>query len=111
MAQDGAGVAITYASAQPKADEVVRGIESAGGRALAIRADSADANAVKNAVAETVRTLARLDVLVNNAGIMVVSPLDQFALDDFDRMVADTHDKLVLGFSADTRADRFNIDN
>ena len=42
LARDGAAVAITYASAPQKADEVVRAIESAGGRALAIRADSAD---------------------------------------------------------------------
>ena len=88
LAQDGAAVAITYPSTQTKADEVVRAIESAGGRAVAIRADSADADAVKHAVAETVRTLGRLDVLVNNAGVLVVSPLDQFSLDDFDRMVA-----------------------
>ena len=88
LARDGAAVAITYANAEQKADEVVRAIESAGGRAVAIRADSGDASAVKNAVAETVRTLGRLDVLVNNAGIAVVAPLDQFSLDDFDRMVA-----------------------
>jgi 3-oxoacyl-[acyl-carrier protein] reductase len=88
LAQDGAAVAITYASAQQKADEVVRAIEAAGGRALAIRADSAAVAAVKSAVVETVRTLGRLDVLVNNAGIAVVAPLEAFSLDDFDRMVA-----------------------
>ena len=88
LARDGAAVAITYARAQQKANEVVRAIESAGGRAVAIRADSGDRVAVKHAVAETVRTLGRLDVLVNNAGIAVVAPLDRFSLDDFDRMVA-----------------------
>jgi 3-oxoacyl-[acyl-carrier protein] reductase len=88
LARDGAAVAITYVSARQKADEVVRAVEAAGGRALAIRADSADAEDVKSAVAETVQTFGRLDVLVNNAGIAVVTPLDQFSLNDFDRMVA-----------------------
>ncbi len=47
---------------------MVRAMESAGGRAVAIRADSGDAGAVKNAVVETVRTLGCLDVLVNTRG-------------------------------------------
>ncbi len=88
LAQDGASVAITYAGSQGKADEVARAIESAGGKGLAIRADSADANAVKNAVAQTVKTFGRLDILVNNAGIAVIAPLDEFKLEDFDRSVA-----------------------
>jgi 3-oxoacyl-[acyl-carrier protein] reductase len=88
LARDGAAVAITYVGAQQKADEVVRAIRAEGGRALALRADSADAEAVKGAVAETVKAFGRLDVLVNNAAVAVVAPLDQFSLDDFDRMVA-----------------------
>jgi len=88
LAADGAHVAITFASAQQKADEVVRAIEKLGSRAVAIRADSADASAVKNAVAETVRVLGRLDILVNNAGIAMIQPLEQFSIEDFDRMVA-----------------------
>jgi 3-oxoacyl-[acyl-carrier protein] reductase len=88
LAAEGAAVAITYTSVQPKADEVVRSIKAGGGRALAIRADSADAQAVKRAVTETTKTLGRLDVLVNNAGIATLAPLDQFSLEDFDRMVA-----------------------
>ena len=57
LAHDGAAVAITYASAQQKADEVVDAITAAGGQALALRADSADVAAVKSAVVETVRAL------------------------------------------------------
>jgi 3-oxoacyl-[acyl-carrier protein] reductase len=88
LAADGAAVAITYTKGQPKAEEVVRAIKSAGGRALAVRADSADATALKRAVVETVKTLGRLDVVVNNAGIATMAPLDKFSLEDFDRMVA-----------------------
>lgn len=88
LAQDGAAVAITYNSAQQQADAIVRAIEVEGGRALAIRADSGDVSAVKNAIAETVATFGQLDVLVNNAGIAVIAPLDKFSLEDFDRMMA-----------------------
>ncbi|MEH2122463.1 SDR family NAD(P)-dependent oxidoreductase [Nostoc sp.] len=53
LAHDGAAVALTYTSSPQKADEVVLAIEAAGGKALAIRADSADVEAVKHAVAES----------------------------------------------------------
>jgi 3-oxoacyl-[acyl-carrier protein] reductase len=88
LARDGAAVAVTYNASPEKAEVVVREIEAAGGRALAVRADSADVGAVRTAVTTTVETFGRLDVLVNNAGILVLGTVDQYSVDDFDRMVA-----------------------
>ncbi|MEJ6481768.1 3-oxoacyl-ACP reductase family protein [Nostoc punctiforme UO1] len=88
LANDGATVALTYTSSPQKADEVVLAIEAAGGKALALRADSANVEAVKNAVAETVKAFGRLDILVNNAGVATLAPIDQFSMDDFDRLIA-----------------------
>lgn len=88
LARDGAAVAITFTSAPEKADAVVARIEAAGGRARAIRADSADAEAVRAAVTGTASAFGRLDVLVNNAGVATMAPLDAFTLEDFDRTVA-----------------------
>jgi len=67
LAADGAAVALTYSASPGKADEVVRSIEAAGGKALAIKADAADTEAVRLAVAKTVGTFGGIDILVNNA--------------------------------------------
>ncbi len=69
LADRGADVAITYESSADKAAKVVSEIEGKGRKALALRADSADPEAVKRAVEETVAGLGGLDILVNNAGI------------------------------------------
>jgi len=88
LAADGASVALTYSASPGKADEVVRAIDAAGGKAIAFHADASDADAVKAAVAETVKTFGRLDILVNNAGIAVLAPIDQFPVEEFDRLIA-----------------------
>ncbi len=88
LAAEGAAVAVTYVSGKQKADEVVQAIEASGGRAIALQADSGDAEAVKKAVADTVQTLGRIDVLVNNAGILRFGPVDKLTMDDFDQSVA-----------------------
>jgi 3-oxoacyl-[acyl-carrier protein] reductase len=88
LAEDGAAVAFTYASSSQKALEVVSDVESTGGKALAIRADSGDPQALKHALAETLKSFDYLDILVNNAGLAILAPIDQFSPDEFDRIVA-----------------------
>lgn len=90
LAREGAQVAFTYVSsadaAQALAEEINAG--GGGGRALALRADSADASAVQQVVEDTVKAFGRLDILVNNAGVLAVAPVAEFDLADFDRLLA-----------------------
>jgi len=88
LAADGAAVAITYSSSPEKANEVVRAIESAGGKALAIQADAADEKAVRAAVTKTVSKFGGIDILVNNAGVALMSPIEKFTIEDFDKSIA-----------------------
>ncbi|MDA7087148.1 3-oxoacyl-ACP reductase FabG [Pseudomonas sp. SA3-5] len=88
LAHEGAAVVITYVSSADKAAELVRNIEAAGGRALAVKADSADAAAVRGAVSQTLSHFGRIDILVNNAGVLAIAPIEEFSLEDFDRTLA-----------------------
>ncbi|HTW34109.1 MAG TPA: SDR family NAD(P)-dependent oxidoreductase, partial [Rhizomicrobium sp.] len=74
LAADGASMAITYGKSAAAAEKLVRDIERAGGKALAIRADATDAKAVSAAVDQTVARFGRLDILVNNAGTAIPKP-------------------------------------
>src|SRR5277367_2255562 len=82
LAADGAAVAITYAKDAKAASAVVDAIEREGGKAVAIQAEAANAEAVKNAVEETVKTLGRLDILVNNAGTAIPRPFEEATLEE-----------------------------
>ncbi|OCP11745.1 SDR family oxidoreductase [Ensifer sp. LC14] len=88
LAKDGAAVAITYHGSPDKAAAVVAEIETAGGRAVAIKADAGDAAAVRAAVAETVKLFGSVDILVNNAGIALGGPIDEITEADYARMIA-----------------------
>ncbi|WP_369274277.1 3-oxoacyl-ACP reductase family protein [Streptomyces sp. R11] len=88
LARDGADVAVTYVNGKEAAEEVVRAVEELGRRAVALRADSADADEASGAVERTVEELGGLDVLVNNAGVGVLGPLAGLSLADVDRVLA-----------------------
>ena len=87
LAADGASVAITYTKGADAAESVVKEIESAGGKAIAIQADAADTEAVTAAVEKTVATFGRLDVLVNNAGTAIPKRFEETTLEEVDRMI------------------------
>jgi 3-oxoacyl-[acyl-carrier protein] reductase len=87
LAADGANVAITYTKGADAAASVVKEVERAGRKAIAIQADAADAGAVKAAVEKTVATFGGLDVLVNNAGTAIPKPFEEATLEELDRVI------------------------
>ncbi|HXZ33555.1 MAG TPA: 3-oxoacyl-ACP reductase family protein [Terriglobales bacterium] len=88
LAADGAAVAFTYGASPDRAREVVRAIETAGGKALAIQADAAKEDSTRAAVKQTIEAFGGLDILVNSAGVLTVAPIEKFPFDAFERMVA-----------------------
>jgi 3-oxoacyl-[acyl-carrier protein] reductase len=87
LAADGASVAITYAKDAGAASTVVKAIQRDGGKAVAIQADAADADAVRVAVEKAVAAFGRLDVLVNNAGTAIPKRFEDTTLEEMDRLI------------------------
>jgi 3-oxoacyl-[acyl-carrier protein] reductase len=87
LASAGASVAITYAKDATSATAVVKAIEGSGGKAIAIQADSLDAEAIKGAVAKTIAAFGSLDILVNNAGTAIPKLFEETTIEDFDRLL------------------------
>jgi len=87
LAADGARIAITYTRGAEAAASVVRTIESAGGKAIAIRADATDVDAVRAAVEKTVATFGGFDVLVNNAGTAIPKKFEETTLEELDLVI------------------------
>jgi 3-oxoacyl-[acyl-carrier protein] reductase len=88
LASDGAAVAITFTKGADAAAAVVKEIEKAGGKAIAIQADATHPDAVKSAVDQTVSTLGGIDVLVNNAGTAIPKKFEETTLEEIDQMFA-----------------------
>jgi 3-oxoacyl-[acyl-carrier protein] reductase len=87
LAADGANVAITYTKGAAAAASVVKQIERAGRKAIAIQADSTDPGAVKAAIEKAVSALGGLDILVNNAGTAIPKKFEDTTLEELDQML------------------------
>jgi 3-oxoacyl-[acyl-carrier protein] reductase len=88
LAREGYAVALTYVSRPDKAANVVEAIQADGGVAMAMQADSADANAIEQAVAQAVDAFGPLQVAVINAGLYRGSPLADFPHEMLDQLLA-----------------------
>ncbi|RZM21698.1 MAG: SDR family oxidoreductase [Pedobacter sp.] len=85
LAAEGANVIVNYAGSQSDAEKVVRNIISAGGNAIAIRADVSKAQDVTQLFDSAIEHFGKIDILVNNAGIMITKLLKETTDEDFDK--------------------------
>jgi NADP-dependent 3-hydroxy acid dehydrogenase YdfG len=99
LAARGAAVAVAARRAD-RLQELAGEIAGAGGTALPIEADVSDREQAASAVERTVAELGRLDVLVNNAGVMLLGPIAEAPLEEWERMV----DVNLLGLLYTARA-------
>jgi 3-hydroxybutyrate dehydrogenase len=86
-AKNGAAVAIADIN-QQAADAAAAEINAAGGKAIGIAMDVTDEAAVNAGTDKVVATFGHLDILVSNAGVQIINPIDQFAFADWKKMLA-----------------------
>ncbi len=85
LAQEGASVVVNYASSREGAEKVVKAIEAAGGKAIAVGANVAKQDEITRLFSETKAKFGKVDILVNNAGVYEMLPLGQITEDHFHK--------------------------
>lgn len=88
LAKDSFSVVVNYAGNSAQAQAAVDEIRTAGGDAIASQADIANAEQVKTLFEKTIETFGTIDVVVNNAGIMPLSPIAKGDIEVFDKVIA-----------------------
>jgi 3-oxoacyl-[acyl-carrier protein] reductase len=88
LARDGFMVAVNYAGNADEANQVVEAIKTRGGQAVAIQADISSTTDVMSLYQKTKDACGRIDVVVNNAGILPLSPIAKGDTEVFDRVIA-----------------------
>ncbi|MEI9429677.1 SDR family oxidoreductase [Mesorhizobium sp. Cs1299R1N3] len=88
LAGDGIAVVVNYARGHAEAEALVRAIEADGGKAIAVQADIADPAGIASLFDAGEKAFGGIDILINNAGIMKLSPIAQADDAFFDTQVA-----------------------
>ena len=87
LASEGAKMVVNYSSGRDAAEKVVKEIVNSGGEAIALQADVSKAEQVERLFDQAIEHYGKIDVLVNNAGIMITKLLKDFSDEDFDRQI------------------------
>ena len=87
LAREGAMVVVNYNGSKERAEEVVRTIEEAGGKAAAIQCNISDFEAAKEFFANVVKEYGKIDILVNNAGITKDNLIMRMSEEEFDKVI------------------------
>lgn len=85
LSKKGANVIINYNASPEEANSVVQEIVSNGGNAIAIKADISQSVEVNELFTKTIEHFGKVDIIVNNAGIMITKFLKDFSEEEFDR--------------------------
>jgi len=88
LATDGFLVVVNYAGNAASAEQTATEIEGAGGKAITLKANVSDESEVTHLFEHTKTTLGQIDVVVHNAGIMLLSPIVKNDIEQFDKVIA-----------------------
>jgi 3-oxoacyl-[acyl-carrier protein] reductase len=100
LAAEGAAVVVNYSASKDAAERVVSEVKTAGGRAIAVKANLSKKADIDHLYAETKKAFGPIDILVNNAGVYEFSPVEQITEDHFRKQF----DLNVLGLALSTQA-------
>lgn len=88
LAEDGFAVVVNYAKSSGEAEQVVSTIKAQGGEAIAIKADVSDADQIEQLFARMLEQFGTVDVVVQNSGIMPLSPIGKGDVEAFDKVIS-----------------------
>src|SRR5262245_37387497 len=88
LARDGFAVVVNYASSAGPAEQAVAEIKADGGQAIAIKADVSNPADVERLFDETLKAFGSIDIVVNNSGIMPLSPIGKGDVEAFDKVIS-----------------------
>ena len=86
LGQDGATVVVNYSGSEQEAQQVVEGIESSGGKAIALQANFSQIEDIRRLFQEVSDRCGQIDILVNNAGTGIVAPIAEVTEEEYDKV-------------------------